>query len=312
MSKTKFTASEWQMVRDAPFSIHAGIAAADSKQAILTSRKESKALDGAVETYKSRTALIIDVKTNEEKPAKEIGKATMFDVEQTLGRISQIVENKCGLDEMDAFNEFLLTVGEQIAEAAGEGILGIGDNVSKRETASLQSMTKALRATDADKRSRRQAKDQLERRQAAEAKAASEKAKREEEAKAKAEIEKRKAEVEARAQKRRAEKAKADAEAKKKVADRTAKAAELAKAQAAKLESRRKTEAAKVAAAETAKFIAEHTVISGDNLSFISKKYFGTQAHWKLIYEANREVIGDNPNLIRVGQVFNIPKLPNS
>ena len=50
-------------------------------------------------------------------------------------------------------------------------------------------------------------------------------------------------------------------------------------------------------------------MVSGDNLSFISQKYYNTQANWRLIYEANQDVIGDNPNLIRVGQVLKIPKL---
>jgi LysM repeat protein len=55
-------------------------------------------------------------------------------------------------------------------------------------------------------------------------------------------------------------------------------------------------------------FLAEHTVVSGDTLSGIAQKYYGSQANWKAIYEANKDVIGDNPSLIRVGQVFKIPK----
>jgi nucleoid-associated protein YgaU len=63
------------------------------------------------------------------------------------------------------------------------------------------------------------------------------------------------------------------------------------------------------AAKETAsEFLAEHTVVSGDTLSGIAQKYYGSQANWKAIYEANKDVIGDNPNLIRIGQVFKIPK----
>ena len=56
-------------------------------------------------------------------------------------------------------------------------------------------------------------------------------------------------------------------------------------------------------------FIAEHTVIPGDNLSFISEKYYGTQANFRILYEANKDVIGDNMNLIKPGQVLKIPKL---
>lgn len=58
-------------------------------------------------------------------------------------------------------------------------------------------------------------------------------------------------------------------------------------------------------------WIAEHKVVSGDTLSGIALKYYGSAArdHWMAIYEANKETIGNNPNLIRVGQRLNIPKL---
>ena len=55
-------------------------------------------------------------------------------------------------------------------------------------------------------------------------------------------------------------------------------------------------------------FLAEHTVVAGDNLSHISEQYYDTPNHYMKIYEANKEIIGDNPSLIRVGQVLKIPK----
>jgi nucleoid-associated protein YgaU len=59
-------------------------------------------------------------------------------------------------------------------------------------------------------------------------------------------------------------------------------------------------------------FLAEYTVVSGDNLSYIAKRFYGSanREDWMRIYEANREVIGDNPSLIRVGQVLKIPRPP--
>jgi nucleoid-associated protein YgaU len=63
-------------------------------------------------------------------------------------------------------------------------------------------------------------------------------------------------------------------------------------------------------ARQSAAFIAEHTVKPGDTLGHISKKYYGSAYHYPLIYEANKEVIGDDPDLIIDGTVLKIPKLP--
>lgn len=48
-----------------------------------------------------------------------------------------------------------------------------------------------------------------------------------------------------------------------------------------------------------------YTIKSGDNLSKIAKKYNTT---WKSIYEMNKDVIGKNPNLIKIGKVLKIKK----
>lgn len=58
--------------------------------------------------------------------------------------------------------------------------------------------------------------------------------------------------------------------------------------------------------------IAEHTVQSGETLSHLSLKYYGSAVKdkWMVIYEANKEIIGDNPNRVPLGSVLKIPKLP--
>lgn len=50
-----------------------------------------------------------------------------------------------------------------------------------------------------------------------------------------------------------------------------------------------------------------YTVKSGDSLWAIAKKMYGNGADYNKIYEANKSVIGGNPNLIKPGQVFKIP-----
>ena len=50
-----------------------------------------------------------------------------------------------------------------------------------------------------------------------------------------------------------------------------------------------------------------HTVVKGDTLFKLARSYYGDQAKWKTIYEANRSTIGSDPNRIRVGQRLMIP-----
>lgn len=50
-----------------------------------------------------------------------------------------------------------------------------------------------------------------------------------------------------------------------------------------------------------------YTVVSGDSLSKIAKRFYGNANDWKRIFEANRDQIKD-PDLIRPGQKLRIPK----
>lgn len=49
-----------------------------------------------------------------------------------------------------------------------------------------------------------------------------------------------------------------------------------------------------------------YTVKQGDTLWAISTKYLGSGAKYRLIYNANRNVLS-NPNIVKVGQVLTIP-----
>ena len=50
-----------------------------------------------------------------------------------------------------------------------------------------------------------------------------------------------------------------------------------------------------------------YTVKSGDSLWKIAASFLGDGSQWNKIYEANKTVIGGNPNLIKPGQVLTIP-----
>ena len=51
-----------------------------------------------------------------------------------------------------------------------------------------------------------------------------------------------------------------------------------------------------------------YTVVSGDSLSKIAKKYYGDAMKYPVIFEANKPMLKD-PNLIYPGQVLRIPNL---
>lgn len=118
--------------------------------------------------------------------------------------------------------------------------------------------------------------------------------------KAEARIEELEEELRQKAEREEREKTKAELRAKR---DREVEAAK-AKREAA----RAKLEAEK-AKEEAEKQVRKHIVESGDTLTAIALKYYGNAGEFMKIYEANKEVIGDNPDRILVGMELVIPEL---
>jgi nucleoid-associated protein YgaU len=56
---------------------------------------------------------------------------------------------------------------------------------------------------------------------------------------------------------------------------------------------------------------SDYEVVSGDTLSRISAAVYGDSKHWKVIYDANRKVIGDDPAALSVGMKLTIPPKPD-
>lgn len=50
-----------------------------------------------------------------------------------------------------------------------------------------------------------------------------------------------------------------------------------------------------------------YTVLKGDTLWKISKKFYGEGSKWKKIYDENKKTIGNNPDIIKTGQKLVIP-----
>ena len=114
----------------------------------------------------------------------------------------------------------------------------------------------------------------------------------------------------------RAEKAEADhkaANAKIGALEQRAAAAELKVRQFTEREAMVQHQAA-AAQAVQAKMLATHKITSKETLSHLALQYYGhaTEPYWRLIYEANKDVIGPNPNKVRVGTLLEIPVLPDA
>jgi hypothetical protein len=322
MSKTKLTATEWEMVKDAPFWVNRALNAADGRVAFFARRREAKALEKALNEYKTGNALIKDIVANEDDPGKEIEKASLEEAELALGRIATIVETKLGEDDLSALRAFLLEAGRAVASATREGGMMAGKKISDKEEAALKNIERALQpsayaqAKPAPKPSPAGATTgatgtAAETATAGTAAAKPAPPKRDDEAQAREEAAKKEAEARKEAEaKDRLEKARQEAEERQREAqaEREARAKAEAEAAQAREEAARKEAEAQAAAQEAApaapqytEFIAEHVVVPGDNLSFISQKYYGTQAYFRILYEANRDVIGDNMNFDPAG-----------
>jgi Tfp pilus assembly protein FimV len=52
---------------------------------------------------------------------------------------------------------------------------------------------------------------------------------------------------------------------------------------------------------------SNYTVQANDTLSSIAQQAYGNANDWQKIYDANRQVIGNDPNFIRAGEVIFIP-----
>ncbi len=61
------------------------------------------------------------------------------------------------------------------------------------------------------------------------------------------------------------------------------------------------------APAPAAEKVEYYEIKSGDSLSLIAKHFYGDPMQYPRIYDANRAVIGDNPDLIFPGQKIRIP-----
>jgi nucleoid-associated protein YgaU len=50
-----------------------------------------------------------------------------------------------------------------------------------------------------------------------------------------------------------------------------------------------------------------HTVEEGETLQSLAARFYGSATEWRRLYEANREALGDDPNLPTAGTELLVP-----
>ncbi|MEN8172115.1 MAG: LysM peptidoglycan-binding domain-containing protein [Chloroflexota bacterium] len=144
--KALFSKNEWQMIADGPEWVFAALAAADGNVALTVKAKESKAFKKVVGDYSSSSAVVKEVVGDKLKPAKAIKSATLSDAEQALEEINDLLAAKLDQKEADGYRKFLKDVADAVAEAAGEGLLGTGKKLSKKEEKALVKIKAAVKS----------------------------------------------------------------------------------------------------------------------------------------------------------------------
>ena len=327
----QLTASEKNLLNQAPYWVQAALAAADGHVSSVTTLKETRTLARSLASNSSTNVLVKAVISAEADPDKATQNATAQEADQKLKRISRILSH-VDAGAATGFRHFLLQIGQEITEAASENLLGLGNKVSDEESVAMKHIKAILgksqpartkRATHkstkqpikeskpVDKQSKVDAIKAAAQRKAVQARAAARKAKKATADATEGAVQ-RKA-VQARAKARKAAKATTDrAEAgaarMAKQAAATKAAAEAKHKAAAKVKAKGILEGirAKKEAERAAKAARKYTVKAGDSLSAISLEMYGTANRWKEIAEANKEQV-PNPNMIQPGMELIIP-----
>jgi hypothetical protein len=159
LTKTDFTAEEWNVIRRAPFMAGLVVVAA-SPSGPVGVVKEMFAVGKTLADVKLHgassdlvKAVVADLETAEARqqstPAELQGKTpdqVRTAALEACRRASAVLEKKAKPDEAQAFKQWLVSVSQKVAEAAKEGgFLGFGGTrVSEQETSALNDLTSVL------------------------------------------------------------------------------------------------------------------------------------------------------------------------
>jgi hypothetical protein len=141
-SKTDFTDTEWEVVREAPPTAGMVAATASSGGSFRESWALAKAF-GEARQHHGQSELLDALVAERPHPKRYHSPAELEEKGLALLRKAvELVEQKATPEELDAYRQFTIGVAERVAEAHKEG----GDSVSSPEQAALAKITAALNA----------------------------------------------------------------------------------------------------------------------------------------------------------------------
>lgn len=164
--KTDFSSAEWETLRDAPHAVILAVAAAGAsgffgsiKEALAPTRTLVEALHGENQLLR-QICNREEIKASIESLKDMTDSCSDFESIQTVLRKAAIDKSQAGFDllkrkgtpeDVAAFSDFLLKLGEKVAVAAKEGaFLGFGgERVSAGEREILSELAQALHVLQA-------------------------------------------------------------------------------------------------------------------------------------------------------------------
>jgi hypothetical protein len=94
--------------------------------------------------------LVQEVLEDKTKVSHDVKGATLSDAEQAL-EINKLLDEKLTRSEAGQYRKFLRSIADSVAEAAGEGVLGLGKKISEKEERTLKKVKAALKPAEVTK-----------------------------------------------------------------------------------------------------------------------------------------------------------------
>lgn len=146
ISRNDFTPSEWETLTEAPFLIGLTVSEIDTTGSSAVKEFDAilKTLERAKEKYKEND--LIHAVLEEAGGMSQLDESSKpeKDVIQHFREMARMLDDKGFPLETYEFKQFLYWISWNVANAYGEGFLGLGDKVSDKESYILEKIRDAL------------------------------------------------------------------------------------------------------------------------------------------------------------------------